>query len=146
MTNLQRTREIFDLKTRTGSNERLLAALADDARWTIAGSSCMSRLYESKADLVDHCLEPLGRRLRGKVRAKVDELLDAGDTVIVRWKGESETLWGERYDNDYCWVLSWAGGRIVRVVAYLDTLLLERVMTRPVGITERPDPGPGSAR
>lgn len=131
MTNLERTREIFELKSRTGSNERLLAALTDDARWTIAGSSRMSRLYAGKADLLDHCLEPLGRRLRGKVRAKVDEILDAGDTVIVRWKGESETHWGERYDNDYCWVLAWERGRIVRVVAYLDTLLLERVMAHP---------------
>jgi hypothetical protein len=132
MTNLERTRAIFELKSRTGSNELLLDALADDARWTIAGSSCLSRCYEGKSDLVENCLEPLGRRLRGKVRAKLEELLDAGDTLIARWKGESETLWGERYDNDYCWVLTWQGGRIVRVVAYLDTLLLERVMTRPV--------------
>lgn len=131
MTNLERTREIFELKARTGSNQRLLAALAGDALWTIAGSCRMSRTYHSKADLLEHCLEPLGRRLRGKVRARVDELLDAGETVIVRWRGESETTWGERYDNDYCWVLTWAQGRIVRVVAYLDTLLLERVMAHP---------------
>jgi uncharacterized protein len=129
MTNLDRTREIFELKTRTGSNERLLAALADDARWTIAGSCRASRLYPSKADLLENCLEPLGRRLRGAVRSRVDEIFDAGVTTIVRWRGEAETTWGERYDNDYCWVLTWEQGRIVRVIAYLDTLLLERVMT-----------------
>jgi ketosteroid isomerase-like protein len=131
MTNLERTREIFELKTRTGSNERLLAALADDARWTIAGSCRASRLYHGKSDLLENCLEPLGRRLRGAVRSRVAEILDSGETTIVRWRGEAETKWGERYDNDYCWVLGWAEGRIVRVVAYLDTLLLERVMAHP---------------
>jgi ketosteroid isomerase-like protein len=130
-TPLERTREIFELKIRTGSNERLLAALADDASWTIAGSSRMSRTYRGKADLLENCLEPLGRRLAGKVRAKVEEMLDAGDVIAVRWKGESATTWGERYDNDYCWVLTWQRDRIVRVVAYLDTLLLERVMAHP---------------
>jgi len=131
MTPLERTREIFDLKTRTGSNERLYAALADDVQWTIAGSCRASRLYRSKIDLLGNILEPLGRRLAGPVRSRVDEILIAGDTAIVRWRGEAETKWGKRYDNDYCWVLHWSGDRIVRVEAYLDTLLLERVMAHP---------------
>jgi hypothetical protein len=131
MTPLERTRAIFELKSRTGSNELLYAALADDVQWTIAGSCRASRLYRGKADLIGNILEPLGRRLEGKVRSRVDEILDAGDTAIVRWRGEAQTRWGERYDNDYCWVLHWAEGRIVRAEAYLDTLLLERVMAHP---------------
>jgi ketosteroid isomerase-like protein len=131
MTPLERTREIFELKTRTGSNERLYSALADDVQWTIAGSCRASRCYRGKADLIGNILEPLGRRLAGKVRSRVDEILMAGDTAVVRWRGEAETRWGERYDNDYCWVLHWQDGRIARVEAYLDTLLLERVLAHP---------------
>jgi hypothetical protein len=126
----ERTLAIFASKAETGSNEALLAALADDVQWTIAGSSRLSRTYRSKADLLTHALEPLGRRLDGAVRSHVEEVLEAGDTVVVRWRGEARTKWGEGYDNDYCWILTWSGDRIVRVVAYLDTLLLERVMTR----------------
>lgn len=125
----ERTLEVFRQKAETGSNEALLAALADDVRWTIPGSCSASRLYEGRADLVDNILTPLGRRLEGKVRSHVHEVLDAGETIIVRWRGESRTLWGEPYENEYCWHLTWSGDRIVRVVAYLDTLLLERVMS-----------------
>ena len=35
MTNHERTLEIFQLKTDTGGNEALLAALDDGVRWTI---------------------------------------------------------------------------------------------------------------
>jgi ketosteroid isomerase-like protein len=129
MTNHEHTLEIFRIKAETGSNEALLAALDADVLWTITGSGCASRTYHGKADLVDHILAPLARRLEGTVRSRVEEVLDAGDTVIVRWTGESRTLWGEPYENEYCWLLTWDRGRIVRVVAYLDTLLLERVMT-----------------
>jgi len=129
MTPLERTREIFRQKAETGSNEALLAALDDDVRWTIAGSGCASRLYEGKVDLVEGILAPLARRLTGSVRSQVHEMLDAGDTIIVRWRGASQTLWGDPYENEYCWHLTWKAGRIVRVVAYIDTLLLERVMS-----------------
>jgi ketosteroid isomerase-like protein len=133
-TNHERTLEIFRLKAETGGNEALLAALDDDVRWTIPGSCCASRTYEGKADLVEGILAPLGRRLEGAVRSRVHEVLDAGDTIIVRWRGEGRTTWGEPYENEYCWHLTWNAGRIVRVVAYLDTLLLEHVMSREPAI------------
>ena len=128
MTNLQRTQRIFELKSETGSNKALLDALADDVRWTIAGSGWAAGTY-TKSELIDNVLTPLGDRLKGTVHSHVDEMLDAGDTIIVRWRGESETTWGEPYNNDYCWLLTWSGDRITRVVAHIDTLLLERIMT-----------------
>ncbi len=133
-TNRERTLEIFRLKADTGGNEALLAALDDGVRWTIPGSCSASRTYEGKADLVEGILAPLGRRLEGAVRSRVHEVLEAGDTIIVRWRGEGRTLWGEAYENEYCWHLTWKDGRIVRVVAYLDTLLLERVMSHELRV------------
>ena len=102
-TNRERTLEIFRLKADTGGNEALLAALDDGVRWTIPGSCSASRTYEGKADLVEGILAPLGRRLEGAVRSRVHEVLEAGDTIIVRWRGEGRTLWGEAYENEYCW-------------------------------------------
>ncbi len=128
MTNLEHTRRIFDAKASSGSNSALLDALHDDVRWTITGSSRASRTYEGKGDLVRGILDPLARRLDGPVRSHVEEILEAGDTMIVRWRGESRTLWGEPYRNDYCWLLTWADGKVVRVIAYIDTLLLECVL------------------
>jgi ketosteroid isomerase-like protein len=128
MNNHERTLESFRRKAETGSNEALLAALDDEVRWTLTGSCGVSRTYEGKADLVDNLLAPLAQRLEGAIRSQVEEVLDAGDTLIVRWRGDGRTLWGEPYENEYCWHLTWEAGRIVRVVAYLDTLLLERVM------------------
>jgi ketosteroid isomerase-like protein len=129
---LDRVVRIFEHKAVAGSNELLLESLADDMRWTIAGSSCLSRTYEGKGDFVDNCLGALSGRVRPGIRCHVQSIQAAGDDVVVRWKGEAQTVWGEPYHNDYCWIVSFRGDRIHEVTAYVDTLLVEQVMTHPI--------------
>jgi hypothetical protein len=43
------------------------------------------------------------RRLAGAVRSEVQEVLDAGNTIIVRWRGKGRTLWDEPCENECSW-------------------------------------------
>ena len=130
--NKQIVAEIFRRKAETGTNEPLLTAMEPDAVWTVTGTSRMSRDYQGPDDLQDNCLKVLARHLAGGNKAHLQDIRAVEDKVFVQWKGESETHAGTRYDNDYCWVFTMKEGRITRVVAYLDTFLLETVLDEAV--------------
>jgi ketosteroid isomerase-like protein/5-carboxymethyl-2-hydroxymuconate isomerase len=119
--------EAFAIKTETGSNQALMNLCADDLQWTLHGTGSLCRVYTSKADFEDNCLAVLGKRLDGPITAEVDQIIAQGDDVVVLWKGRGRTTWGERYDNDYCWVFTFEGDTIRRANAYIDTLLLDRI-------------------
>ena len=120
--------EIFRQKTETGTNGPLLAAMEPDAVWTQTGSSRFSRDYQGPEDFRKNCLELVTKQLAGGNKSHLRDIRAVEDQVIVQWKGESQTHAGTRYDNEYCWIFTMNEGRITRVVAYLDTLLLEKVM------------------
>jgi nitroreductase len=59
---------------------------------------------------------------------KVDEILQDGDTVIVRWHGETDTKAGGTYKNQYCWVMRLQGGKFTEIISYLDTLAVAKLL------------------
>jgi len=124
--------DAFALKAENGSNQALIDLFADDLVWTIQGSGALCRRYESRDDFVDNCLKVLGARIDGTIRSEVNHCLAEGDRVVLLWKGSGRTIWGEPYDNDYCWIFRFQEGRIVEGMAYIDTHLLDRVMNHPL--------------
>src|SRR5688500_11192649 len=61
--------------------------LADDARWTIAGSSPFSKTYESKEDFMAEVIRPFNARMRHPLRPTLLGVYCDGDTVIVLFDG-----------------------------------------------------------
>jgi ATP-dependent Lon protease len=57
--------------------------------------------------------------------AKVN-LLGDGDFVVVQGRGEAMTKRGVPYNNTYCWVYRFEGGKIKALTEYLDTELVTR--------------------
>jgi len=47
-----------------------------------------------------------------------------GDVAAVEARGHNVTRAGARYDNEYCFVFRFAGGRIAEVTEYSDTELI----------------------
>ena len=54
-------------------------------------------------------------------------IIAEGDLAVVAWRGHATSITDRPYDNDYCWVIRVAGGRIVEVTAYLDGALGEEL-------------------
>ena len=117
--NKQLIREGFDRWTAgTGS---FFDLLAEEVRWTISGSSSLSKTYTSKQQLLDEVIVPLNELLSQKIVPTVRELYAEGNMVIAIWDGKATAFNGDPYNVSYAWFMQLEKGKIVKVTAFLDT-------------------------
>jgi ketosteroid isomerase-like protein len=57
--------------------------------------------------------------------------LAVGDAAPLRAAMADDTRAGGRYDNAYCWVCRFEGGKLRALTEYLDTRLLETALLPP---------------
>jgi uncharacterized protein len=95
--------------------------LADDMKWTIAGSSQFSKTYVGKKRFMDEVITPINARLASPIVPKVRELYSDGDTVVALWDGTAKAKDGQPYRNTYAWFMKFKDGRIVEVTAFFET-------------------------
>lgn len=108
-----------------GNGAPFAATLADDVVMRITGQYSWSRTFTGK--------EAVMRDLYGYVRSLVERgsrtvplrIFADGDHVIVEARGAMKTKAGEKYDNEYCLIYRFAGGRIVEMREYCDSALCE---------------------
>jgi uncharacterized protein len=96
--------------------------LADDAKWTIAGHSAVSRTYTSREDFLSVVIRPFGARMAGPLKPTIKRIYTDGDTVIVYFDAKGTARDGKPYANSYAWFLTMRGGKIVEAVAFFDSI------------------------
>lgn len=104
--------------------------LAPDAVWTVAGSSPVSGVYHTKTDLMEQAVRPITARLATPIAPTVRSIIAEDDVVVVLWSGAATALDRKPYNNTYLWHLTFEGGIITRVTAFLDTYVLNDLMVR----------------
>lgn len=104
--------------------------LSDDVQWTITGTSPLSKTYRGKKQFMDEVITPLNARLSRKIVPTVRRLYADGDAVVALWDGQATARDGKPYNVTYSWHMKLAGGRIVEVVAFLDTIEFADIFTR----------------
>jgi ketosteroid isomerase-like protein len=122
--NKQLVRAIF-AELETGKGALFVATLADNVVMRITGQYSWSRSFTGK--------EAVMRDLYGYVRSLVKQgsrtiplhIFADGDHVIVEARGAMTTLARETYDNEYCLIYRFSGGRIVEMREYCDSVLCE---------------------
>ena len=99
----------------------------DDIVWRTIGEGSWSGEFVGKQTIVDEIFRPLGRVLveRATILTRV---IDGGDVVVVQARGKNLTRDGQRYDNDYAFVIHFRDGKIARYEEYCDTELIARVL------------------
>jgi ketosteroid isomerase-like protein len=125
--NKQLVRDAFQ-PWESGESGPFFELIADDVRWTVIGSTPASGVFESKQALVDGAFGPLLDRLAGGLTTTFREVAADGDRVFLRFESEGITKSGIRYEQVYCWAMTMRDGRIIDIVACLDTELLARVL------------------
>ncbi|MGD9891623.1 MAG: nuclear transport factor 2 family protein [Dehalococcoidia bacterium] len=68
--------------------------LADDATWTITGSSPVAGTYTSRQEFLDRAIQPIFERLSEPIRPDVKDLIAEGDLVVALWEGRATALDG----------------------------------------------------
>lgn len=104
--------------------------LADDAEWTIAGSSPMSRTYRGKEQFLEEVIRPFNARLSEPLVPAVRRIYSDGDTVVVLFDAAATARDGLPYRNTYAWFLRMRASRIVEAIAFLDTRLFDEFWRR----------------
>lgn len=124
--NTRLVREAFDAwAAGTGS---VFDLLHEDLAWTVAGTSPVSATYSSREDFLAHAVQPIHARLATPITPQVRHVVAQGDAVVVVWDGTATAHDGRPYRNSYAWHMVLDGGRIMRVVAFLDTWALQALM------------------
>lgn len=104
--------------------------LAPDAVWTVAGSSPVSGVYDSKTELIEQAVRPISARLATPISPTVQSIIAQDDIVVVLWSGTATALDHKPYNNTYLWQLTFKDGRITQAMAFLDTYALNDLMRR----------------
>ena len=110
-----------------GDGAAFFNILADDVRWTVIGSSPVSRTYTSKQQFLEGATRPLSAKLAGPIQPTVRNIIAEGDQVVLQWDGKATTKSGKPYNNSYCWVMRIADGKVREGTAYIDTELVSEL-------------------
>ena len=105
-----------------------VASLADDAIWTVTGQYSWSRSFTGKQSIVNDLHGHVRSKLVERGRTVAHRIIADGDIVVVEAKGSNLTKEGQRYDNDYCLVYRFEGGKIKEIREYCDSVLTEKAL------------------
>jgi len=101
------------------------ALFAEDVVYHLKGTTPVSGSYRGLKSIVDDFFTPWRRQIEGNLVITVDELIGEGERVVALGRGESTTIHGLPYNNDYAFVFRVRDGLITEVIEYLDTVLVE---------------------
>jgi uncharacterized protein len=104
-----------------------LDLLADDVRWTVIGSTAVSRTYSSKNEFIAGAVKPLGEKISGAIQPTLRDVIAEGDRVVLQWDGRAAGKNGTLYNQTYCWVMRLENGKVREGTAYLDTELISQL-------------------
>jgi ketosteroid isomerase-like protein len=111
--------------------DQMLAAMSDDVRWTIMGSTKYSHTMNGKKEIVEKLLHPIFAELESMGSNHVDNVIAEGDFVVVQQHATGrKTKTGNPYNNSYCLVYKVIGGKIKEITEYLDTELVTAAFGR----------------
>ena len=124
--NTTEVRELFK-SLEMGDGAAFFTHVAEDVDWIVQGTHPLAGHYRSKSDFLAHTFEKLGKVLPQGTQLHVTNALVSGDWAIVELASLATAKNGLRFDNKYCWVIRFAGGKIVEVRAYLDSAMVQRL-------------------
>jgi ketosteroid isomerase-like protein len=128
--NRARIEHVF-AETARGNGRAFLDAFAEDASWTVTGTTGWSRMYQGKAAIMNDLIAPLRRILAPPMRVHARRIVADGDIVVVEAQGENVTRDGRPYENRYCYVFQFERGAVKALTEYADTELFRTALGEP---------------
>lgn len=133
-TNRRLVQSIF-AELAAGDSRPFGEAMAEDFRWVVMGQTTWSRAYEGRQAVLTNLLAPLRARLQGgRTHTIAHRFIADGDSVAVLARGNNTTLAGQRYENDYCFIIRLGGGQMHELIEYADTELMTAALGDPGAI------------
>jgi ketosteroid isomerase-like protein len=118
-------------ETAKGNGRPFLDALAEDASWTVTGTTGWSKTYRGKPAILNELIAPLLRVMAPPLKTHARRFIAEGDIVVVEARGQNVTRDGRPYENDYCYVFEFRDGRVAALTEYADTELFRSALGEP---------------
>lgn len=128
--NRARLEHVF-AETAKGNGRPFLDAFAEDAIWTVTGTTGWSKTYRGKSAILNDLIAPLRRVLAPPLRTHARRLIAEGDIVVVEARGQNLTRDGRPYENNYCYVFEFCDGQVAALTEYADTELFRSALGEP---------------
>jgi uncharacterized protein len=122
----ERVREIFK-GLEAGDGAAFFTHVADDVDWTVMGTHPLAGHYLSKKAFIDATFAKLAQVLPHGTQLHVEHVIVKDDQAVVELLSLAAAKNGMRFDNRYCWVISFRDEVIIQVRAYLDSALVARL-------------------
>jgi ketosteroid isomerase-like protein len=106
-------------------------AMAEDFRWIMKGRTAWSKTYEGRDAVRKELLQPLFEQFSDQYAMLPQRIFADGDYVIVESEGRVTTKSGKPYNNQYCLIFRLENGKIKEMTEYLDTALVDEVLSPP---------------
>jgi ketosteroid isomerase-like protein len=94
--------------------------LADNAEWTIVGSSPLAKTYSSKNEFIDKVIDPFNARMAKPLVPTVRGIFADGDMVIILFDAAATTKDDRPYQNTYTWYFQMRDSKVVKAIAFFD--------------------------
>lgn len=134
--NAQLVSAIFEEVAR-GNGAPFWEACHEDLVWRTIGEGSWSGEFAGKQTIIDEIFRPLNRVLVERATIPT-RLIDGGDVIVLQARGTNLTRDGQRYDNDYAFVIHFRDGKIARYEEYCDTDLIARVLPDRIAAKSMP--------
>jgi uncharacterized protein len=109
-----------------GDVETATANISDQISWLLPSSVNSGGPMKGK-EAVTGFIKSLSVAFPGGLKTEISRVYGDGDTVIMELTNRGQTAKGRQYDNEYCFVLEFEGGKIRRVREYTDTAKVKEV-------------------
>jgi hypothetical protein len=100
---------------------------APDFRWRMIGTTPVSGMMVGVDGIAKHMM-PFAERM-ASLAVIVDDVIGEGNSYVKIAHSEGATTDDQPYRNEYATLFRFEGDKITEIVEYLDTALIERVVT-----------------
>jgi ketosteroid isomerase-like protein len=109
-----------------GDVDTATANISDEVSWLLPSSINPGGPLKGK-QAVTGFFKSLGTAFPGGLKTEISRVYGEGNTVVMELTNRGQTAKGRQYENEYCFVLEFEGGKIRRVREYTDTAKVKEV-------------------
>jgi len=124
---IEKVQKLFNY-LKTDESKKFFEHVADNVQWTVMGTHPLAGTYKSKEKFISNTFTRLNKLLKGGVILKVNNILVQGNTAVVEMENTSIALNDKPFNNTYCWIVEFENDTIVKVRAYVDSALVQKVI------------------
>lgn len=121
--NKDTARKMWEAAVR-GDIETASANLSDEVSWLLPGAA--TGPLKGKQAAVGF-FKSLGQAFPTGLKTDIRRVYGDGDTVVMELTNRGQTAKGRQYENEYCFVLEFEGGKVRRVREYTDTAKVKEI-------------------